>query len=207
MRRSIAPCLAFAAAVSLHALGSWWLSGGAGAARASGHVWGAHRAPGELHAGRSLNVRLSNAVLPALDDAASQAPPIDAAVDERLSSSAAQTPAAEAVTDLPSSQAALADRYLSADQLDRPPSPEPGFILDEAAFNEVGAARLVLRLWVSAQGRIDRVTVLRVEPSGAWVDRAIRPLPDTRMRPGELAGQPVASTLVVELSASIETFR
>lgn len=66
---------------------------------------------------------------------------------------------------------------------------------------------MVLRLWVSAQGHIDHVAVLRAEPGGVWVDRAIRSLPETRMRPGERAGKAVASTLVVELFADLETFR
>lgn len=207
MRRSHAPWLAIAMAVGLHGLGTWWLGAGGWSTRTSGAVVDARGGPVEARAGRVLKVRVSAAEAPALD--APGAGPLS----PEASMDAAQQPASEGpvnpavVAQLTPDQATLAERYVQADQLDRAPSPEPGWILDEDAFSEVGSARMVLRLWVSAQGHIDRVDVLRAEPAGAWVDRAIRPLPETRMRPGERAGQAVASSIVVELFADLETFR
>lgn len=143
----------------------------------------------------------------AFDVADSRPPTTDATAGEAPKLSSDGAPVQQAIVELTPDLAELAVRYLPADQLDHAPSPEPGWILDEDAFSEVGAARMVLRLWVSAQGRIDRVAVLHAEPGGPWVDRAILPLPETRMRPGERAGQAVASTVVVELLADLETIR
>lgn len=103
--------------------------------------------------------------------------------------------------------ATLASNYLPVEQLDRGPAPEPGWILDEAALEQVGRAHMRLRLWVSETGRIDRVAVLHAEPPGDWVDHALRPLPSTPMRPAERDGRAVASTTVVELTANLETMR
>lgn len=194
-------------AVALHGFGTWLLGAGGWPKRTSGAVVDAHEGPVEARASRVLRVRLSLAESPALD--APGAGPLrpEAPIDR------AQQPASDGPVDsvvvaqLTPDQATLAERYVQADQLDLAPSPEPGWILDEDAFSEVGSARMVLRLWVSAQGHIDRVDVLRAEPGGGWVDRAIRPLPETRMRPGERAGHAVASSIVVELVADLETFR
>lgn len=103
--------------------------------------------------------------------------------------------------------ASLATSYLSAEEVDRGPTPEPGWVLDEAALERVGPAHMRLRLWVSERGRIDRVALIHAEPAGAWVERVIRPLADTRMLPAERHGQPVASIIVVELRADLETMR
>jgi len=103
--------------------------------------------------------------------------------------------------------ASLASAYLSVDEVDRAPTPDTGWVLDEAAIERVGRARMRLRLWVSERGRIDRVALLHAEPAGAWVEQAIQPLADTRMRPAERDGRAVAAAIVVELSADLETLR
>lgn len=101
----------------------------------------------------------------------------------------------------------LASTYLPAEELDQAPTPEPGWVLDEAALERVGRARMWLRLWVSELGRIDRVALIHAEPAGAWAEQAIAPLPDTRMQPAERHGRPVAATIVVELTADLESMR
>lgn len=194
-------------AVALHVLGTWWLGAGGWSTRTPGSEADARGGPVGALAGQVLKVRVSAAEAPALDVSVARPQAPDVSADEVSPSSSGETSAPGGIAQLTPAQAALAERYLQADQLDRAPSPEPGWILDEDAFSEVGAARMVLRLWVSAQGQIDRVAVLSAEPSGTWIDRAIRPLPKTRMRPGERAGQAVASTIVVELFADLETIR
>lgn len=106
-----------------------------------------------------------------------------------------------------SGDAPLLARYLPTDELDHPPTPEPGWLLDESAFEGILRARLVLRLWVSSQGRIDRVVLVQAEPAGAWAGQAIRPLSNTRMLPGLIGRQPVSSIIVVEIAANDEGFR
>lgn len=103
--------------------------------------------------------------------------------------------------------APLFAHYLPTDALDHPPAPEPGWLIDESAFDGILRARLVLRLWVSSQGRIDRVVLVQAEPAGAWAEQAIRPLPGTRMLPGLIGGQPVSSVIVVEIAVDDEGFR
>lgn len=205
--------LAVAAAAALHALGTVALSGVG---------WAGKDAPSRLasahgHAGATasssgvsgLRVRLTSEI--ALIASASEGASVieggaSPEVLQRTDANDAQRLLSEAGPAAGGS-AALASTYLSADEVDRGPVPEPGWILDESAFERVGQAHMRLRLWVSERGRIDRVALIHAEPPGEWVERAIRPLPDTRMQPAERHGRPVAATIVVELSADLETMR
>ncbi|TDP85983.1 hypothetical protein EV672_102333 [Aquabacterium commune] len=101
----------------------------------------------------------------------------------------------------------LAGRYTPADQLDQSPRPELGWFLDEDVLAPLPHGSMLVRLWVSAEGRIDRVELLRADPPGDWALRALVPLPGTPMRPGARGGRPVAATLVVELVSDNERFR
>lgn len=100
-----------------------------------------------------------------------------------------------------------ASPYWPADALERSPQPELGWIVDEPALERVQHARVLLKLWVSDLGRIDRVELLRAEPPGDWPDQALRALADTRMLPGLRQGQPVHATVVVEIAAEVERFQ
>lgn len=117
----------------------------------------------------------------------------------------AQAPVPESAT--PSGREGVTVHYLPADALSDRPRPEPGWLLDEDALASVRQARLTMRLWVSAQGHIDRVALLSAEPPGDWAERALQRLPDTPMSPGWKDGRAVASTLVVEIASEIESFR
>lgn len=101
----------------------------------------------------------------------------------------------------------VATTYLPAESLSDSPRPDPGWLLDEEALASVRQARLTMRLWVSAEGRIDRVALLSAEPAGDWAERAVQRLPDTPMLPGLKDGRAVPSTLVVEIASEIERFR
>lgn len=101
----------------------------------------------------------------------------------------------------------LAGRYTPADQLDQSPRPELGWFLDEDVLAPLPHGSMLVQLWVSAEGRIDRVELLRADPPGDWALRALVPLPRTPMRPGASGGRPVAATLVVELVVDNERFR
>ncbi len=101
----------------------------------------------------------------------------------------------------------LTGRYAPADTLDQSPRPELGWFLDEDVLAPLPHASMLVQLWVSAEGRIDRAELLRAEPAGDWALRALAPLPGTPMRPGVRDGRPVAATLVVELVSDNERFR
>ena len=198
------------AAVVLHVFGALALSGAGWAGHgkpsrlASGH--GGMGEPGSRGAATGLQVRLAGAPHPMpelsvpLEEEASSVSLEPSAIDDAPRLLSESAPAA-------GGQAAFASTYLSADEVDQGPVPELGWILDESALEQVGRARMRLRLWVSENGRIDRISVIHAEPAGDWVERAIRPLPDTRMRPAERDARPVASTIVVELSSDLETMR
>ena len=101
----------------------------------------------------------------------------------------------------------LRGRYAPSESLDPGPRPQLGWFLDEDALAPLPFGVMEVQLWVSAEGHIDRVELLRAEPPGEWALRALRPLPGTPMRPGLRDGQPVASTVVVELVSENERLR
>ena len=98
-------------------------------------------------------------------------------------------------------------RYAPSETLDQSPRPELGWFLDEDVLTPLLHGSMLVQLWVSADGRIDRAELLRAEPPGDWALRALRPLMGTPMLPGVRAGQPVAASLVVELVSDNERFR
>ena len=101
----------------------------------------------------------------------------------------------------------VAAPYWPSEQLSQGPRPELDWILDEEALGAVRQGRMWLRLWVSEQGRIDRVALLSAEPAGEWAGRAVQRLADTRMQPGLKDGQAVPASVVVEIASEIERFR
>jgi len=201
------------AALALHAVGAFLVSGpgwvGRGDSLGAGSTHTGSRAGDSGRSHPSLQVRLASqtpatpaeAQLPSDDPVA--APTDETAVETAQGWLMQAPPAAGGAT----STATLAFTYLTADEVDQGPAPEPGWILDEGALAEIGRARLRLQLWVSESGHIDRVAVIQSDPPGPWVERAIQPLPQTRMRPAERDGRAVAATIVVELSADLETLR
>jgi hypothetical protein len=104
----------------------------------------------------------------------------------------------------PGGQAWFANRYFEADQLDRSPHPLSGWYLDEEALLKVGRMHVILKLWVSAEGRIDHVELLQADPQGDGVELALRQLSSTPMEPALSGGRPVAAVTVVELQTENE---
>lgn len=119
---------------------------------------------------------------------------------------------AEHVDDVPPPSAAggealLAASYLDVDQADVTPRPMHGWFLDEEVLAEVGRTRVLLKIWVSANGKIDHAEVLLTEPPGDWAVRALKPLLGTPMAPAQKDGEAVAVVTVVELQAENEQVR
>lgn len=101
----------------------------------------------------------------------------------------------------------LAARYFEANQVDRSPRPIYNWLLDEDALVAVGRTHLRIKLWVSAEGRIDHAEVLQAEPPGEWVGRTMKLLHGTPMEPAVQEGAPVAAITVVELETENEQVR
>lgn len=107
----------------------------------------------------------------------------------------------------PTSRAALlSTHYASADELDQGPGPQPGWLLDESAFPAGRETKLLVRLWVAAEGRIDRIELVHADPPGEWASRAIEPLMETKMSAPIRDGRAVPAVIVVEIAAQDEGF-
>ncbi|MFN3888306.1 MAG: hypothetical protein ACK4MG_15230 [Aquabacterium sp.] len=100
----------------------------------------------------------------------------------------------------------LAD-FLNADDLDEPPRPLHGWVLDESALQQRYRARLTVAVWVSAEGVIVHVRPLSAEPNGPWALQAIAPLAATAMQPGYRHGEPRPARVVIEITSDDETVR
>lgn len=162
---------------------------------------------------QGLRVRLASP-----SDPITQIAPIAAVVENAPAApSGAPTPSEAAPSSEPATQAApavstasrhtRANPYWPADDLERSPQPELSWVVDESELERVRHARVLLKLWVSELGRIDRVEVLQAEPAGDWPSRALRFLADTRMLPGLREGQAVNATVVVEIAAEVDRFQ
>ncbi len=195
-------CLAACAAVFLHAV-LWW---GWQVARQGALPGPATHREG-LQSVQDGAVQLRLMASPAAQTYARHdaAAPADA-VSDALLQSLPPTEAGQASASAAGQQGG-ATRYLPAEDLSDSPRPDAGWLLDEEALASARQVRLTMRVWVSAEGRIDRVALLSAEPAGDWVKRAVQRLPETRMLPGLKDGRPVPSTVVVEISSEIERFR
>lgn len=195
-------CLAACAAVLLHA-GLWWgwqvVRQGAWPGPAT--QWAGLRST----QGSAVQLRLMASPAAQEDARPDAVASADVVPDALLQS--LPPPAAGHAAATPAGRQGVAAIYLPAEALSDSPRPDPGWLLDEEALASVRQARLTMRVWVSAEGRIDRVALLSAEPAGDWVARAVQRLPETPMLPGLKDGRPVASTLVVEISSEIERFR
>lgn len=191
---------ALIAAAGLHA-GLWWAWPRAGVA--GGHdAWvpvTAEVASGDAHVARMV-VRAAS---PA-DGRAAQSE-VDS-LPMRADGRAGEERSSPAATDT-GGPAWLAASYLEANQVDRSPRPVYGWLLDEDVLIALGRTHLRIKLWVSAEGRIDHAEVLQAEPPGEWVGRTMRLLHGTPMEPAVQDGVPVAATTVVELQTENEQVR
>ena len=97
--------------------------------------------------------------------------------------------------------APLPSDYLTVEQVDVFPHPQDDWLLDRSQVPVTQAAWLVtLRIWVSADGRIDHVDMLDSDPHADWINLLLAPLAQTPMVPAQLAGQAVPLTYVVQLA-------
>lgn len=139
----------------------------------------------------------------AVDDSGESLP---AGVDAPLSeASLARAPAQASVA--AGAEHLLPTVYWASESLQSSPRPQLGWVLDEEVLDGVRQARIFLQIWVSALGQIDQVQVLKAEPPGEWVHRALAHVAETAMLPGVKDGQAVPATVVVEIVSDVERFR
>jgi len=60
--------------------------------------------------------------------------------------------------------------------------------------------RVVLRLFIGDDGRLDDVRVMRAQPAGLFDRAAVRAFAGARFTPGMKAGKPAATQLLIEVT-------
>lgn len=191
---------ALVAAASLHA-GLWWAWPSAGVAGGPDALMplAAEGAPERVHVARMV-VRANAPADARAAQSEINVSPLSAEDQARAESST------HVATDA-GGDALLSASYFEPDQVERSPRPVYGWRLDEDVLTAVGRTHLLIKLWVSVDGRIDHIEVLQSEPLGEWVERTLRFLRETPMEPAVRDGLPVAATTVVELQTENEQVR
>jgi hypothetical protein len=95
------------------------------------------------------------------------------------------------------------DAYWPADTLDQAPQLAGPWQLNESAVphrapGQPTSVTIALRLWVSAEGRIDAVQVISVDPELPWIESLLQNIHQTALRPARQQGRPVAASWLVE---------
>lgn len=191
---------ALIAATGLHAC-LWWAWPSAGVA-------GGHDALEPLVAdGTSEGVHVARMLVRA--DAPAYARPAQREVDASLLSTedGVREESSTLVATDAGGAAWLSNSYFEPDQVERSPKPAYGWLLDEDVLAAVGRTHLLIKLWVSADGRIDHAEILQAEPTGKWIGRTLKLLHGTPMEPALRDGLPVAAITVVELQTENEQVR
>jgi periplasmic protein TonB len=94
-----------------------------------------------------------------------------------------------------------AERYIPADELDVRPLIMTHVMPEYPADIVSGArGRVVLRLFVSAEGTLDGLHVAHAEPRGAFEQAALEAFAKARFTPGKKKGEAVPSLIVIEVT-------
>lgn len=92
-------------------------------------------------------------------------------------------------------------RYLSSGEVDERATPieMAALVYPEKAYLNRIAGTVRLRIYVSAEGRIDKADVVAATPAGHFEQAAIDAVQRTRFRPARKAGRPVPSQKLIEV--------
>lgn len=102
---------------------------------------------------------------------------------------------------VPDASAQAASRYWPASRLDVRPQIKTHVMPEYPAQLPSGVnGRVVLELYISPQGTLDRVRVVRAEPPGRFEDSALKAFSATRFTPGLRKGKAVHSLLRIEVT-------
>lgn len=90
--------------------------------------------------------------------------------------------------------------YRTSQEVDTRAAPVMDWMINRESAPGKGFATVILTVWVSAAGVIDHFQIESQEPAGDWTSAALYSLQTTLMEPATLGGEPVASTMTVEIS-------
>jgi hypothetical protein len=100
------------------------------------------------------------------------------------------------------------ESYVLAEELDQPPQLVGDWVINEAAVpvevkDRPRRIKVVVRMWVSAEGHMDIVQYLDADPVVPWLDVLLKDLDKSTLKPAMRDGQPVASSWMVELDIDL----
>jgi hypothetical protein len=100
------------------------------------------------------------------------------------------------------------ESYIEAEEVDTPPQLVGEWVVNEAAVPPKGAdrppgLRVVVRMWVSDQGRIDIVQYLDADPLVPWLEAFLQDIGKTRLMPAIKDGVAVGASWMVELNLDL----
>lgn len=97
--------------------------------------------------------------------------------------------------------------YFRLSEVDNPPAPLGDIIPDTAAWNQLGKREgyLVLRVFISETGTVDKVEVVQAQPPGVFDGMEVPVFSAARFAPAVKGGKPVRSQMVAEIRYFDET--
>lgn len=97
--------------------------------------------------------------------------------------------------------------YFRLSEVDTPPAPLGDIIPDMAARNQLGKREgyLVLRVFISETGTVDKVEVVQAQPPGVFDGMEVPVFSAARFTPAVKDGKPVKSQMVAEIRYFDET--
>jgi hypothetical protein len=101
------------------------------------------------------------------------------------------------------------ESYVPAEDLDEPPQLVGEWVLNEAAVPKPAAkdhpnrVRVVVRMWVSAEGHVDIYQILDADPVVPWLEALLKDLDKSTLKPAVRDGQPVGSSWMVEMDVDL----
>jgi hypothetical protein len=100
------------------------------------------------------------------------------------------------------------ESYVLAEELDQPPQLVGEWVINEAAVpvevkDRPSRIKVVVRMWVSAEGHMDIIQFLDADPIVPWLDVLLKDLDKSTLKPAMRDGQPVASSWMVEMDIDL----
>ncbi|MEY2842983.1 MAG: hypothetical protein RI920_1020 [Pseudomonadota bacterium] len=101
------------------------------------------------------------------------------------------------------------ESYVPAEDLDEPPQLVGEWVLNEAAVpkpatkDHPNRVRVVVRMWVSAEGHVDIYQILDADPVVPWLEALLKDLDKSTLKPAVRDGQPVGSSWMVEMDVDL----
>ncbi|WP_139313438.1 hypothetical protein [Rhodoferax antarcticus] len=89
--------------------------------------------------------------------------------------------------------------YRSSHEVDTRTVPAVDWVIHPDSAPKNTLATVVVTVWVSAMGVVDHFQIEDQQPAGDWTSATMSSLQTTIMEPATLGGEPVASTMTIEI--------